>query len=388
VSDLVDVPLVSPADNTAAGAASPDLAGAVITVMLATGRALESRASARARRDMRALVERAPHIAHRLDGDMLVTRSVDEVLVGDLLVVKPGEVVPVDGRVEEPAAVVDESTLTGEALPVQRAAGDAVCSGTGNVGGAFTMRATSRAMDSTYAGIARLVAEADASSAPFVRLADRYAAVFLTVTLALAALAWALSGDPVRAVAVLVVATPCPLILAAPVAIVCGLSRAAGRGGIIRGGGALERLADGDVLLLDKTGTITTGRPTVTEVRAVGRWDVAEILTAAPSLDQISPHVLASAIVRAAHDRGLSLVLPSDVVEVPGEGIRGTVGGRATALGRARWVAPHHDPRWSRPIRRQADLTAGLTVFVAVSASSRIYRSGHPQAAPRRPATR
>ena len=208
------------------------LAGAVITVMLATGRTLEARAIARARRDLRALRERAPRLVHRVEGTSLTSPPLEEVVPGDVLLVQPGEIVPVDGRLERDVAVLDESALTGEPLPVERRAGDDLRSGAVNAGDAFTFRATSRAADSTYAGIVRLVAEAEAeaSSAPFVRLADRYAAGFLVVSLVAAGLAWVLSGDPVRAVAVLVVATPCPLILAAPIAITAGLSRAASRG--------------------------------------------------------------------------------------------------------------------------------------------------------------
>jgi heavy metal translocating P-type ATPase len=344
------------------------LAGAVITVMLATGRTLEARAIARARRDLRALRERAPRLVHRVEGTSLTSPPLEEVVPGDVLLVQPGEIVPVDGRLERDVAVLDESALTGEPLPVERRAGDDLRSGAVNAGDAFTFRATSRAADSTYAGIVRLVAEAEAeaSSAPFVRLADRYAAGFLVVSLVAAGLAWVLSGDPVRAVAVLVVATPCPLILAAPIAITAGLSRAASRGAIVKGGVALERLAEGRVLLLDKTGTLTVGRPVVTEVLPVGGAAADEILRVAASLDQLSPHVVAAAIVRAARARDLPLAIPDDVEEVPGSGVRGMIAGRSVAVGKAAWVAPGVDPRWAIPIRRRADLDGALTVFVAI----------------------
>jgi P-type E1-E2 ATPase len=186
------------------------LAGAVVSVMLASGRTLEARASARSKRELRLLIERAPRVAHRIDDGVVTSLSLENVAPGDLLLVKPGEVVPVDGRLELDAAVLDESALTGEPLPVERGAGDVVRSGAVNAGGPFTFRVTTRAADSTYAGIVRLVAEADATSSPFVRVADRYAAVFLGTALGAAALAWFVSGDLVRAVAVLVVATPCP----------------------------------------------------------------------------------------------------------------------------------------------------------------------------------
>ena len=234
-----------------------------------------------------------------------------------------------------------------------------------NAGNPFDLRATTRAADSAYAGIIRLVREAQAASAPFVRLANRYAALFLPVTLAIAGLAWAVSGDAVRAVAVLVVATPCPLLLAAPVAIVSGLSRAARRGVVIKGGGALERLAAGRTLLLDKTGTLTRGRPVLATVVAPTELGEADVLRLAASLDQVSPHTLASAVVRAARGRGFDLALPREVVEEYGHGVRGVVDDRSVALGRADWAAAE-TPGWVRRVRRRAALDDGLTVFVAV----------------------
>jgi heavy metal translocating P-type ATPase len=344
------------------------LAGAVITVMLATGRTLEARATAKARKDLRQLRELAPRLAHRVEGAELVTVPLDQVIPGELLLVQRGEIVPVDGRVEEQTAVLDESTLTGEPLPSERGVGDDVRSGAVNAGRPFTMRATRRAADSTYAGIVHLVteAEANAANAPFVRLADRYAGGFLVISIVSASLAWAVSGDPVRAVAVLVVATPCPLILAAPIAITGGLARAAAGGVLVKGGAALERLAGAHVLLLDKTGTLTAGRPVVAESMPIGAMAADELLRLAASLDQVSPHVAADAIVRAAYDRGVVLSLPSNAEEVPGAGIRGDVDSRRVAVGKAIWVAPDIDPRWAAPIRRRADVDGALTVFVTV----------------------
>jgi P-type E1-E2 ATPase len=294
------------------------LAGAIITLMLASGRAIEARAAARAQRDLGALVGRAPRTVQRLDGDELRDIPADDVVPGDLLLVRPGEVLAVDGRVEGGAAVLDESALTGESRQVERVAGDEVRSGVLNAGGQFEMRATSAAADSTYAGIVRLVQQSEASTAPFVRMADRYSAVFIVVGGLVAGLAWALSGDPVRAVAVLVVATPCPLILAAPIAVVAGLSRAARFGVVVKGGAVLERLAGGQVLLFDKTGTLTAGQPVVVAVHATSGTDEREVVRVAASLDQVSPHVLATAVVRAARAHGAELTLPTDVEEFPG----------------------------------------------------------------------
>jgi heavy metal translocating P-type ATPase len=342
------------------------LAGAVIAVMLASGRLLEAYAGERASRELHALLERAPRMVHRYQDGGLASPPLEEVRPGDRLLVKPGEVVPVDGLVEGPTAVLDEAALTGEAELVERGDGDRVRSGVVNAGPPFDLVATSTAATSTYAGILRLVTQAQASRAPFVRLADRYALAFVPLTLAVAGAAWLVSGEAVRALAVLVVATPCPLILAAPVAIVGGISRAARRGIVVKSGGALERLAAGRVLLFDKTGTLTAGAPVVAEVQAAA-GDGDELLGLAASLDQLSQHVLAGAIVRAAAERHLRLVFPADVEEQPGRGVRGRVGGHQVAVGKAAWAAAGQPlPPWARRLRRRGALEGFSTVFVAV----------------------
>jgi len=341
-------------------------AAAVIAVMLASGRTLEAQAAGRARRELSALLERAPRMVHRYVDGELSEPPIDDVVKGDLLLVRPGEVVPVDGLIEGASAVLDEAALTGEPLPVDRVPGDVVRSGAVNAGDAFDLRATTSAAEGTYAGIIRLVEEAQASSSPFVRLADRFAVVFLIVSVALAGAAWLISGDPVRAVAVLVVATPCPLILAAPVAMVSGLAHAAKRGVVVKGGGVLERLAGAEVLFFDKTGTLTEGRPTVSDVVTDGTFDAQEVLRLAASLDQVSPHVLASAVVRAAHDRKLDLTLPTRVEELPGSGVRGNVGTQTVAVGKASWLLTGDPPAWARSVRRSAELDGALTMVVAV----------------------
>ncbi|WP_327426539.1 heavy metal translocating P-type ATPase [Streptomyces sp. NBC_01236] len=340
------------------------LAGALIALMLATGRTLEAAAQRRASHDLRALLEHAPRTARRRIGTEVRTVSLAEVAVGDLLVVGPGEVVPVDGRVVGAPAVLDESVLTGESRNVERAAGHTVRSGVVNAGSAFEVRASATEQESTYAEIVRLARQAGAESAPVVRLADRYAAWFLPLSVAAAGLAWLISGSAVRAVAVLVVATPCPLLLAAPVAIVSGLSRASRLGVVIRDGGALENLGRARTLLLDKTGTLTGGRPRVLDVIAAPGWTPAEVLRSAASLDQYSPHVLAQAVVDAARERGLELTVPEDVSEEPGRGATGTVGGRRTTIGR---VDTHDEsPMWARAADNRALLDGAAVAWLTV----------------------
>ncbi|MCD6638805.1 MAG: heavy metal translocating P-type ATPase [Nocardioides sp.] len=341
-------------------------AGAMITVMLASGQLLEDRAAQRARRELSLLVERSPRTARRRDGDAIVEVPVDDVRAGDHLLVGTGQVVPVDGRLLSPA-VLDESALTGEPLPVSRVVGEDVRSGVINSEHPIDLVATATAADSTYAGVVRLVEQAQASSAPFVRTADRFALWFVPLTLALAGGAWAWSGDAVRAVAVLVVATPCPLLLAAPIAIMSGLSRAASIGVVVKGGAALEQLAGGGVMLFDKTGTLTRGQPVLTGVVAApGGPSPDETLRLAASLDQVSPHVLASAIVSGATRRGLPLAMPGAVAEVHGYGLAGVVDGRRVRLGKAAWIVGSPAPSWARQVRRRADLDASMVVFVAV----------------------
>ncbi|WP_406164685.1 heavy metal translocating P-type ATPase [Streptomyces sp. NBC_00996] len=340
------------------------LAGALIALMLATGRTLEAAAQRRASHDLRALLEHAPRSARRRTEAGVATVPLAEVAVGDLLVVGPGEVVPVDGRVDSRAAVLDESVLTGEPLQVERARDEMVRSGVVNAGGAFELRAAATEHDSTYAGIVRLAQQAGAESAPVVRLADRYAAWFLPLSLAVAGLAWLISGSAVRAVAVLVVATPCPLLLAAPVAIVSGLSRASRLGVVIRDGGALENLGRARTLLLDKTGTLTQGRPRVLDVTAAPDFTPAEVVRLAASLDQYSPHVLAQAIVDTARERKLELSVPSDVTEEPGRGATGTVDAHQVSIGRL--DPTDNRPPWAKAVDNRALLDGAAVAWLTV----------------------
>ncbi|GII77120.1 ATPase P [Sphaerisporangium rufum] len=337
------------------------LAGAMIAVMLAGGRTLEERALRRARRDLAALYERVPRTARRYIGGVPQPIGVTEIARGDLLLVPAGETVPVDGVVVRGTALLDESALTGESLPVERDEGDAVPSGVVNAGSPFDLRATVTAADSTYAGVVRLARETEAGTAPVVRLADRAAAWFVPATLLVAGAAWLASGDPVRAVAVLVVATPCPLLLAAPAAIASGLSRAARHGVVVKGGGALETLGRARTLILDKTGTLTAGRPQVADVVAAPGGDAAEVLRLAAAVDQVSSHVLATAIVRAARARGLALPVPDDPREEPGQGMAARIGGRPVLVGKA---AGPRSSRWEAAVRARAALDGAMTVWV------------------------
>ncbi|WP_320064780.1 heavy metal translocating P-type ATPase [Micromonospora sp. RTGN7] len=337
------------------------LAGAVIAVMLATGRSLESYAQRRATRDLRALLERAPRSARRRSPDGgIETVPLDRVAAGDRLVVGPGDVVPVDGTVEE-AATLDESVVTGESQLVARAAGESVSSGAVNAGAGFGLRATRNAAESTYAGIVRLAEEATAHKAPMVRMADRYAAAFVPFTLVLAGLGWLLSGEFVRAVAVLVVATPCPLLLATPIAIVSGLSRVARRGVLVRDGGSLELLGRARTLMVDKTGTLTAGRPRTAETVVAPGGDRDEVLRLAASVEQLSPHVLAAALVRQARDRGLLLAEPTEVTEEPGTGVSGRVDGRLVRVGQLTGELPE----WATRAAERAELAGRSVVWVS-----------------------
>jgi heavy metal translocating P-type ATPase len=317
------------------------LAGAVVGVMLAGGNALEETANRRARRELTQLVARAPRTALLRRGDAFVEVPVEEVAPGDVVLVRGGEVVPVDGVVVEGEAIVDESALTGEPLPVTVHAGGQIRSGSASAGVAFTVEALRPASESAYAALVRLVEQAESQRAPFVRVADRYAAFFLPATMIVAAVAWAVSGDPVRALAVFVVATPCPLILAAPIALVSGLSRAARVGVVVKGTGAIERLGGARAVLLDKTGTLTLGRPQLERLVPTDGISPDETLRLAASLDRISSHPLAKALVGAAELRGLPLSPPAHAAESIGRGVEGVVDGRQVLVGSAGWLREH-----------------------------------------------
>jgi heavy metal translocating P-type ATPase len=314
-------------------ALNQELAGVVIGLMFSGGAALEAIASRRARRELTALVQRAPKIAQLRVDDRLEEVPVEQLQVGDVVLIRTGEVVPVDGTVMSPEAVVDTSTLSGEPLPETMRRGMPVLSGSANAGAPFDVRADRPASDSAYSALVRLVHQAQTQRAPLVRIADRYAGFFLPATLLVAGLAWVLSGDPVRALAVVVVATPCPLILAAPIALVSGLSRAARSGVIVKGAGAIETLGEARTVLFDKTGTLTVGTPEVREIITRGELQAGELLRLAASVDRLSAHVIGEALVTAAKEAGLKLTMPADVHEEPGQGIQGSVDGHRVLVG-------------------------------------------------------
>ena len=339
------------------------LAAILVAVMMAGGGALEAWAAARAGRELSLLVARIPQVAHVAGPGGIREVPVDAVAAGDRVLVRTGEVLPVDGALLDVAALLDESALTGEPLPVTHECGDELRSGIVNAGVPFHVRALRPASQSTYAGVVRLVQQAESRRAPFQRLADRYAGYLLPLTLGLAAIAWISSGDPVRALAVLVVATPCPLILAAPVALVSGVSRAARRGVIVKGAEVIERLSSVRTVLFDKTGTLTHGRPAVVAVVAVAPHTEHDVLRVAASLDQFSVHGLAEAIVHHAEAVGLELVAPTGAYETPGRGISGMVDGRRVVVGQAEWSAAQLDEA-AGPRLAQVDRQAGQAQVV------------------------
>jgi heavy metal translocating P-type ATPase len=325
------------------------LAGNIVALMYAGGKMLESYAHVRARREMTALLMRVPKTAVRYRNGTVEEVPLDRLAVGDRVLVQAGEAVPADGTVAEGRVLLDQSTLTGEAMPVRRIAGEDVFSGSINVEHAFDLLVTRPPAESAYAAIVRLVTAAQEAKAPMVRLADRYGIAFFVVTLLTAALAWGASGDSARALAVLVVATPCPLILAVPAAIMSGVSRSASRGVLVKGGGALETLAAVETIVIDKTGTLTEGHATLTGIETCDAFSPNDVLRAAATLELASHHVVATSLIAAAEQRGLPLGRPFDVKETAGAGIEGTVEGRRVVVGAIEFVVGRLiDPRKHR----------------------------------------
>ncbi|TQK18249.1 heavy metal-(Cd/Co/Hg/Pb/Zn)-translocating P-type ATPase [Microbacterium sp. SLBN-154] len=329
------------------------LASLIIVLMLSGGEALEDFAARRATRDLTALLDRSPRTAHVVvrppgsataDGTATASERikdvpVDEVAVGDILLVRPSEIVPVDGELQSETGTFDESSLTGESMPVVHDRGMEVFSGAVNGSEAVRIRASRPSSESQYQQIVALVKQAQASRAPVVRLADRFAIPFTAVSLVLAGTAWTISGDPARFAEVLVLATPCPLLIAAPVAFLGGLSRAAKAGVIVKGGGIIERLARARSACFDKTGTLTAGRPELVDVRPADGFDRRELLTLAASAEQYSTHVLAEGVRRVAAAEGIALRPAEAATEVATNGVTAVIGGAPVAVGKPAFIA-------------------------------------------------
>jgi heavy metal translocating P-type ATPase len=319
-------------------------AAAVISFMLASGRALESWAEGRAESALKSLIDRMPKLANRItnSGELEVV-AVEQIISGDRLIVKSGEIVPVDGITQE-SCYLDQSALTGEPLPVLLNKMDSVISGTLNAGNTFEMVASGNVSQSTYSGIVTMVRNSKAESSPNIRLANKWALRFVPLTIFIAVATWLLTGEVKRAVAVLVVATPCPLILAVPIALVAGMSRATKSGAVIKGGAILEKLSRAQIVLLDKTGTVTHGGPVITEIVALPGFSTEYVLQIAASLDQYSPHIVAKSLVAEAKRREINLLTATNIVEEHGKEVVGLVAGKRVRVG----AVPDELPGWAK----------------------------------------
>ena len=307
-------------------------AAAVILIMLTGGEALEVFAKDRAKHELDSLLSRKPTIAHRLNGSRSQDVPVSKIVVGDSIRVKPGDMIPIDGKIYKGTTSVDESAITGESLPENKGLGDSVLSGSINLDGLIELHATHISQDSQYELIIKLVSEASTKKSPLVRLADAYSLPFTIATFLMAGLAWAISGDPIRALSVLVVATPCPLLIATPVAIVSGMGRAASRGVVIKSGGVLEQLSRVEAIAFDKTGTVTQGKPRVSSVDSCG---IAkdELIRLAASLENNSAHSLSQVVVDLAKSSNIKLYKLTKTKEVPGKGIIANIGAKRITVG-------------------------------------------------------
>lgn len=336
-------------------------AAMIVLLMLTGGDALEDYAANKANSELKSLIENSPTAAHLVSGDTIQDIKIDVVKIGDRLLVKPGEIIPVDGTITEGNVTVDEASLTGESRPIDKQTGDNVMSGAVNGDASFYMIADKTADDSQYQNIIRLVKQAESQPAHFVRLADRYAVPFTLAAYVIAGVAWYLSGDPVRFAEVLVVASPCPLILAAPIALVSGMSRGSRNGIIVKSGTIIEKLAGAKTFAFDKTGTITKGHLTVDDVFGTNGYTPDQVLQLAAGAEQQSSHILARSLVAAIPDR---IPTAQDVRETTAEGVSAIIDGQLVKVGKAAFVTPD-------PIKK-IDKT---TVYVSVDGTYAGYVS-------------
>lgn len=347
------------------------LAGATILLMLAGGEYLESYAIRRSRKELSNLIALAPRFALVRKGLKLEKVQIDKVEIGDEILVKPGETVPVDGIIIEGVSSFDESTITGESIPLEKKVQDRVVSGVINKDSAVVIRATKNAGDSKYQQIVKLVKSAEADKAPFVRLADKYSVWFTLIALILAGVAWLISGDPVRALTVLVVATPCPLILATPIAFASGVSKAAGRGVIFKSGANIEQLATSEAMIFDKTGTLTKGKPEIIDIKILNnksKLSRDKIITIASSLEQLSEHVLSSGFTNIAVKEKLDIVVPKKFSESFGQGVAGVIQDVGYKLGKLEYVAENFNTKDIEELKKivdKASFQGQILVFLA-----------------------
>lgn len=339
--------------------------GLIVVLMQSGGEALERRAEGRASQAVRELEARAPRQAHRIVGSRIEEIPAPEIETGDLLLVRPGEIIPCDGLVVEGQSDVDASGLTGEPMPIAARPGVRLLSGSFNGASPLTLRALAPSAESQYARIVELVRHAQSSKSRFQRLADRYAVWFTPLTLLTCAVAWLASGDPVRVLAVLVIATPCPMILATPVAVIGGVNLAARRMIIFRHGAALEQLGSVNAAVFDKTGTLTVGRPQVRRVVPVAPFTEPEVLRLAAAVEQGSSHIMARTLVEAAARRGILPPPALQSVEHAGQGVTGQVDGREVTVGGRSFVREQQPGAWGdlNPLVSDDD---GLRALVAV----------------------
>lgn len=316
-------------------------AAIVVVIMLTGGESLESYAERRARTELDALLRHAPQTAHVLRARKTIDVHASAVTLGDKLIIKPGELVPVDATILEGSTSLDESSLTGESLPISKTIGDTIVSGSVNLEGAITVKALHTAADSQYQQIIKLVKSAAASQAPFVRLADRYSIPFTITAYLIAATVWVISGQAIRFLEVIIVATPCPLLLAAPIALISGMSRASKYGIIVKTGKAFEVLAETETFVFDKTGTLTRGQPTVENVTAFGAFREYDVLNLAASLEQNSTHVLATAVTRAAAEKKIRVTKAKHIAELAGHGLQARVKNQMVLVGKLSLMESH-----------------------------------------------